>query len=67
LTLTANSLEDLSGLLQNVQYVNTAAGSHPGKRRLTVSPSVMCGTEKQNLASYETTIWVCFKTSYCLK
>lgn len=58
LTLTANNLEDLSALLQKVQYVNTAASSRPGKRRLIVSPSVMCGTEKQALASYETTIQV---------
>jgi len=58
LALTANNLEDLSLLLQKVQYVNTAASKHPGKRRLTLTPTVMCGTEKRNLASYETSIQV---------
>lgn len=58
LVLTANNLEDLSLLLQKVQYVNTASVNRPGKRRLIVTPSVMCGTEKRNLATYETSIQV---------
>jgi hypothetical protein len=58
LTLTANTLEDLSLLLQKVQYVNTATNASPGKRSLIVSSSVMCGSEKFNLATYETSVQV---------
>lgn len=58
LALTANNLEDLSLLLQKVQYVNTALTSKPGKRRLILTPTVMCGTEKRNLATYETSVQV---------
>lgn len=58
LTLTANTVEDLSLLLQKVQYVNTAAGNHPGDRQLILAPTVTCGIEKRKLAVYQTNIQV---------
>ncbi|KAI6172150.1 hypothetical protein M3Y98_00941200 [Aphelenchoides besseyi] len=59
LTLVANTVEDLSLLLQRVEYVNTNAAAQPGKRRLTVSSSVQCGeNEKHSLGVYETNVQV---------
>ncbi|KAI6242708.1 hypothetical protein M3Y99_00176600 [Aphelenchoides fujianensis] len=59
LTLTANTLEDLSLLLQKVEYVNANGVARAGKRRLTVSSSVECKNQKKHpLGTFETNVEV---------
>ncbi|CAD5210317.1 unnamed protein product [Bursaphelenchus okinawaensis] len=58
LTLTSNTLEDLSLLLQKVEYINSDP-TLPGKRRLTIKSSAKCTNgEKRDLGTFETSIQV---------